>query len=277
MTPGIPRRRAVAFATAVGLLFAGAACGGGESRGPVPTPIVQPSPNPDPPSNPIPPATPAPTLTVSRILAFGDSITEGTDSPPLSFDILGWNLPLAAGRSQSYPFKLKALIDARYTGQTIAVYNGGWAGRQAREDRDGRFGQALSEGKPDLILLLEGANDLNAVLGPNEGINARVTSVVDALEDMVREAKNRGIPVLIATQTPQRPGGPKAWGVELLPRFNDNLRAMASKKDVPLVDLSQLPLTFIGQDGLHPTEAGYQRIAEIWLDALKSRYEKAPQ
>jgi lysophospholipase L1-like esterase len=101
--------------------------------------------------------------------------------------------------------------------------------------------------------------------------------VVDALEDMVRDAQMRGIPVLIGTQTPQRPGGPKAWGVELLPRFNDALRGMAAKKNVPVVDFAQLPMSFIGQDGLHPSEAGYQRMAEMWLDAIKSRYEQSSQ
>ena len=253
-----------------------AACGGGSPRPPTqPGPITQPPAGGDPTTQPPQPVTP-PTLSVSKILAFGDSITEGVDSPPMSFDVRSWNLPLSAGRSQSYPFKLKALIDARYTSQTISVFNGGWAGRQARDDV-GRFSQAIAEGRPDLILLLEGANDLNAALGENEGINARVNSIVDALEDMVRDAGFRGVPVLIATQTPQRPGGPKAWGVELQPRFNDALRAMAAKKNVPLVEFAQLPLSFIGQDGLHPSEAGYQRIAELWLDAIKSRYEKAPQ
>jgi lysophospholipase L1-like esterase len=267
------RRCALVMATAVALAGV-TACGGDSRRPPTqPTPIVQP-PVVDPTPQPAP--GPAPTLGVSRILAFGDSITEGVDSPPMGFDTLSWNLPLTAGRSQSYPFKLKALMDARYTGQSIVVYNGGFAGRQAREDRE-RFSQAMSEGKPDLILLLEGANDLNATLGENEGINARVTSVVDALEDFVREATFRNIPVLIGTQTPQRPGGPKAGGVELLPRFNEALRTMAAKKNAGVVELSQLPLSFIGQDGLHPSEAGYQRIAEMWLDAIKARYERAPQ
>ena len=276
MKSGIWGRRAAAIAAAVGFLLAAAACGGNDHPPTQPAPITQPPVGGDPaPQPPQPPALP-PTLKVSRILAFGDSITEGVDSPPPAFDILAWNLSLAAGRTQSYPYKLKALIEARYTGQTISVFNGGWAGRQAREDVE-RFGQALSEGKPDLVLLLEGANDLNAALAPGEGINARTASIVNALEDMVRDAAARGIPVLIATQTPQRPGGPKAWGVDLQPRFNETLRAMAVKKNVPVVEFADLPLSFIGQDGLHPSEPGYQRMAELWLDAIKSRYEQAPQ
>lgn len=276
MKAGIRGRCVAALAVAAGLLLVSGACGKDGHRPPTqPAPIVQPPPVFEP--TPVPPATPAPTLTVSKILAFGDSITEGTDSPPLPFEVLSWTLPLSAGRSQSFPFKLKLLIDGRYTGQTIAVYNGGLGGRQARDDRE-RFAQAISEGRPDLILLLEGANDINGPLAENEGINARVTSVVDALEEMVREAQERrGIPILIATQTPQRPGGPKAWGVDVLPRFNDALRTMAKKREAEVVDLAQLPMSFMGQDGLHPTESGYQRIAEMWFDAIKKRFEKAPQ
>src|SRR5918993_5288901 len=119
------------LAIAVGV----AACGGDTPRPPTKPPPIQPPAGGDPTPPPPQPVAP-PTLSVSRILAFGDSITEGVDSPPILFDVLSWNLPLAAGRPQSYPFKLKGLLDARYTGQAISVFNGGWAGRQAREDRE---------------------------------------------------------------------------------------------------------------------------------------------
>ncbi len=267
-----PRARNASGLRLVLLVFAlaaAAACGSSPTG---PPPVTQPPPPPDPPKPPAPP-----TLDVARILAFGDSMTEGIDQPPLAHPVFGWTLPQGAGRSQSYPFKFKAMADERYTSQTIAVFNGGLAGRQAREDRE-RFGQALSEGQPQVVLLMEGANDLNGPLAAGEGINARVTSVVDALEDMVRDATARGISVFIATLPPQRPGGPKAGGVDYLPRFNDSLKTMAQKKGATLVDVNaQLPLAFIGADGLHPTEEGYKRIAEIWFEPIKARYERAPQ
>ncbi len=247
-----------------------AACSGSPIQ-PGPGPVIQPPPSQP---NPQPPAT-APVLGITKILTFGDSMTEGVDSPPMALTAAEWTLPLTAGRSQSYPFKLKALIDARYTGQTISVYNGGFAGRNAREDRD-RFSRALSDsGKPEVLLLMEGANDLNSPLEVGEGVNARVASVVNALEDMVREATARGIPVMIATLPPQRPNSPKGGGIAFLPRYNDSVRAMAASKGAQVVDVASLPLSMIGQDGLHPTEAGYARIAELWYDAIKTRFERA--
>ncbi|HVL66021.1 MAG TPA: GDSL-type esterase/lipase family protein, partial [Vicinamibacterales bacterium] len=210
----------------------------------------------------------------TTIVAFGDSMTEGKVSPPVAFGF-GWTLPPDAGISQSYPFKLKALLEARYTTQKITVINAGWSGRQARED-ESRFRSVLSTVKPDLVLLMEGANDLIAARQPGEGDNARVRSTVDALEEMVREAvERRGIPLMIATLPPQRPGTEKALPVHMVPLFNDALPPMASRRGGHLVDIGSLPLSFIGQDGLHPSEAGYQRIAELWMTAIRSRHEKA--
>ena len=61
---------------------------------------------------------------------------------------------------------------------------------------------------------MEGANDFNSPLEVGEGINARVRATVDALEEMVKDATGRGIPVMIATLPPQRPNSPKGGGIE---------------------------------------------------------------
>jgi lysophospholipase L1-like esterase len=198
-------------------------------------------------------------------------MTEGTTSPPLTT----WTFRLDAGLTHSYPFKLQTLTSGRYTSQTIAVFNAGRAGQRAVDDR-GRFNDALDEARPDIVLLMEGANDLNAPFNTGEGINDRIRTTVAGLEDMVRDAGFRRIPVFLATLPPQRDGGPKAGAATFLTRYNDALKVMASNKGASIVDVyPQFPLSDIGQDGLHPTEAGYQRIAEIWLEALKRQYERA--
>ena len=243
------------------------ACGDDPPTGPTTNPPVVQPPVVTPPSPP--PAAPPPTLGVTRILAFGDSMTEGTTSTPVTTLLFR----LDAGLSRSYPFKLQTISSARYSGQTIQILNAGHAGNQAVNDR-GRFSDVIGDAKPQLVLLMEGANDLNG-LAPGESINARVATTVAALEDMVRDAGFRGIPVMLGTLPPQRPGGPKAGAATFLDRFNIALKTMAANKGAQIVDVNaQLPLTEIGQDGLHPTETGYQRIAEIWLEAIKGKYEK---
>ena len=266
MKPGALRGVVLILAAISGAALSG--CGDSPTQ---PGPIA-PAPEPPAPPQPSPPPPPAPPprLGVTRILAFGDSMTEGTTSPALPT----WAFRLDAGRTQSYPFKLQALIAARYTDQSIQVLNAGWAGRRASEDRE-RFNAAISDAAPDVILLLEGANDLNGPLR-DQGVNDRIRETVGSLEDMVRDAASRQKPIFVATLPPQRPGGPKAGAADFLPRFNDAVKAMANAKGGQIVDVfGAFPLSEIGQDGLHPTDSGYDRLAGIWLEALKGRYETA--
>jgi lysophospholipase L1-like esterase len=208
---------------------------------------------------------PPPTLRVTRILAFGDSITAGTTSQAIVTS-------LTAGLPESYPFKLQTLVTARYTAQTITVSNAGNAGEQVLDPgTQKRFSNAVSEAKPDLILLMEGANDLNNIRG---SVNDAITVIVGNLEEMVKEAGRRGIPIMVATLPPERLA--KRTGAPYLPRFNDAIKVMAAKKGGILVDVNaEFPESLIGQDGLHPTEEGYQRLAEIYLTAIKGLYESA--
>lgn len=256
----------VALAPALVVL---AACDGSRPTDPTPI-VVEPTPAPAPAPTPTP-TVPAPRLGVTRILAFGDSMTEGVASPPLSSI---WHFRLDAGLPRSYPFKLQTLITARYADQAIEVFNAGLAGQRAAEDLD-RFNHAVSEARPNVILLMEGANDLNAPLGQTD-VDNRINETVGAVEDMVRSAGRQQLPVFVATLPPQRAGGPKAGAAAFLDRYNQGLKTMAANKGAQVVDVfAQVPVTDIGADGLHPTENGYQRIAEIWLEALKAHYETA--
>jgi lysophospholipase L1-like esterase len=238
-----------------------AACGS-RPTGPTPPPITDPGGTGTGTGTPPPPPPPPPTLNVTRILAFGDSMTSGTTSPVVSL------FGLDAGIPQSYPFKLQLLETERYSTQTITVLNAGSGGNKAKDDR-ARLADAVREGSPQVVLLLEGANDLNS------GESIRQT--VDALEDMVRDTQALGITVLLATLPPQRPGEKNTGNAALIPSLNDAIRVMAGKKGATLVDLNaQFPIELIGQDGLHPTEDGYEKVAEIFQAAIASKWEQAP-
>jgi lysophospholipase L1-like esterase len=258
--PRLGRFVLVCVAALAGLVVP--ACGGGTTG---PTPIVEPPPQ-EPPPTPPPPPVP-PTLAVMRILAFGDSMTWGTTSPPLVRPSLTAGLPV------SYPYKLQDLLSARYTAQTITVLNAGQPSEHVVDSGTlKRFNGALSEAKPDLVLLMEGANDLNDT---QDMANDAITVIVGTLEEMVKEAGRRRIPIMVGTLPPQRL--PKGTGAPFVPRFNEAVKVMAAKKGGILVDVNaQLPEALIGQDGLHPTEEGYQRLAQIYMDAIKGNYESTP-
>ena len=253
------------------LLLAGllsASCGGNPA-GPAPLPpVVEPPAPPQPP----PPPAPSPVLGVTRILAFGDSMTAGTTSLPATFGFTP-----SAGLPQSYPFKLQELLTARYATQSVVAHNAGWAGEMVSAGR-ARLGGVLRDAAPEVALLMEGANDLNNMRDlEGSALSSAIQRTVDAMEDMVREAQGHGVTPFVATLPPQRPDGPKGGATAFLGRYNDGLRGMAEKKGAILVDVhAGMSVEMIGQDGLHPTEAGYQRIAEVFAEALAAKYEQQP-
>ncbi len=250
-----------------GLCICAAACGGGRTpTSPTPPPVDPP------PVEPPPPPPPPPVLGITRILAFGDSMTYGTTQAVYSPTLLTAGLPV------SYPYKLEALLAATYTSQAIVTLNAGKPGEYATNPATrSRFDDTLTEAQPEVVLLMEGANDLNNIPA-GSSINAKITATADALEDMVREAvERRHLKVMLATLPPQRPGGRNAGAAGFLDSYNDALRRISVKRGATLVDVNaQFPLSLIGQDGLHPTDAGYDKLAEIFRDAIVSAYDATP-
>ena len=177
-------------------------------------------------------------------------------------------MQLTPGLSQSYPFKLFDMLTARYTADEVLVYNAGKPGERASEAGD-RLAQSIRESTPELVLMMDGANDL---LG-----DAGVSTTVGAVDRLVRDALHRGVKVMLATLPPQRASGRRGFAAPIIPAYNDEIRRVATKNSVILVDLyAQVPLSMIGEDGLHPTEEGYQRIAEIFREAIAREYEQRP-
>jgi lysophospholipase L1-like esterase len=205
---------------------------------------------------------PPPRITATRFVAFGDSITAGV--------VASGSQTLVWRREVAYPLTLQGLLALRYTAQTIVVADEGLAGERIG-DGQRRLPQVLARDTPEVLLVLEGINDLNG------GGAAVVPTVVSGLDAMVREGRSRRVRVFVATLLPQRPGGSRAGAVTVIPIANDQIRAMAASEGAPLVDLYQgfggEAGMLIGDDGLHPNAAGYQKIAEIFFAAIRNELE----
>jgi lysophospholipase L1-like esterase len=214
--------------------------------------------------------TVVPTLAKVKFVAFGDSITAGQTSPSPTVLLLN--------ESDSYPYKLQRLLAARYSDQTIQVVNEGVSGERADDTGKRRFGRVLDTDKPDVVLLLEGANDLNYAFTHTGDAKSGVRIVVRALQEMLDSADSRKVPVLLATLTPQDPEGRNGHGADALPELNADIRRLADDDRVIIVDLFNglggTPKGSIGADGLHPTADGYTKIAQIWFDTIQHHYEK---
>jgi lysophospholipase L1-like esterase len=223
---------------------------------------------------PITVTAPAPRLSRTRFLAFGDSMTAGEVSQLTArLDGGASNHRLIVIPAASYPTQLLARLRARYTTQTavLEVVNAGRPGEWA-EDGAVRLPGVMSTVRPEAVLLLEGLNEL-AALGGMSGVQRAVT----ALDTMAKEVRHRGARAFIATLPPTRTTGPRAVPASVILSLNLQIRAMARGEGAVLVDLHEALSVdvnrYIGPDGAHPTEAGYERIADTFMTAIRATLE----
>jgi lysophospholipase L1-like esterase len=217
-------------------------------------------------------------LSVSRFVAFGDSITWGEDGRNSSSASAGggqrFHPEVQFDTPNTYPGALTTDLDARYTGQLPQVANRGSVGEQVLDP--GTFPRFTRDtaGAYDVVLLMEGANDLAPTTS--------ASTIAAGLGRMIDNARSRGLKVYLATIPPENASSPcmprcRGGNAGLVPPFNDQVRALAASKGVPLVDVFQAfngdVVSLIGPDGLHPSEAGYHRIADTFFTAIKQTLE----
>jgi lysophospholipase L1-like esterase len=203
-----------------------------------------------------------PTIASTRFLAFGDSITEGVTSPASGI-LQRVDLP------DAYPGKLQQMLAARYTAQSIAVLNRGVAGERLAQGVE-RLPGVLDADRPEVLLLLEGVNNIR---------NVPTAELANDLDDMVREALRRNIKVLLATLLPisdAREAG-REGTQQAIRDLNEEIYDIARRRGLgapvdPYTVFLQNP-SLIGIDGLHPTAAGYTRLAEVFFEAIRQRNE----
>lgn len=214
-----------------------------------------------------------PSISKTRFLAFGDSITAGEVTVPVSSSRgLGTSYKQVQVISAAYPTVLGLQLIGRYKSQedSIAVANYGAGGEKAINARD-RFFAALNTVRPDVVLLMEGSNDIAL------GEDGAASGAAREINIMVNEARRRGMFVFLATIAPGRPGGSKTIAPIFLTDYNNRMRSVAASTGATLVDINAALATdvtrYIGVDGLHPNELGYSKIAETFFNAVRAQFE----
>lgn len=217
-----------------------------------------------------------PTLSRTRFLAFGDSLTSGEVTAPVGLVPDGGisllqppNFKMVLVPSASYPTQLASMLQSRYPTQagSISITNAGLPGEFSFFGVE-RFPAEVAAANPEVVLLLEGANDLR-IFGPG--------TPAMALQEMMAEGRRRGARVFVATPMPSKPGGRNSLSNTVLGELSAILKVAAAAENAVVVDLfgSLMPEvnTVIGADGLHPTEVGYKRIAEMFFAAIQANLE----
>lgn len=272
------KTRFLAIAAIALLPVSGTVSCGSSPTTPTPPPVVIPDPDPDPDPEP----EPLPTLSVSRILAFGDSLTEGaSDGQPLS----PWVGFAGLNPSTSYPFQLQEMLDEIYGANKATVTNAGRGGEQLSGAAKDRFTSALSQHNPQVLLLMHGVNNLNAgVQAQNSGSSITdeeiVTGTANLLDELIEIAKEQkpGIRIMLATLPRQKTGlSNKTLSAHLIPDYNDEMRLNASEEGCDLIDIyAVIKESDLMPDGLHVSQAGNLKIAKAFYAKIKARYHKAP-
>jgi lysophospholipase L1-like esterase len=214
-------------------------------------------------------------------VTLGDSITEGCC------------LPEFVDANVRYPDELARLLLARYRGQPrLGVLNSGISGNRVLNNNIGPNAQVrldpdvLTQSGVTHVILLEGVNDLGlgmadlggVVLGPV----VTADEIIAGYKHIINRAHNAGIKILIGTVLPFKGFAlPGYWSPENeAKRQQVNAWIRSSDLHDGLVDFDaairdpddpeRMFAVFDGGDGLHPSAAGYERMAAEAAKALLS-------
>ena len=218
--------------------------------------------------NPCPPAG-----MPCRILPFGDSITDGAGSSGGGYRVPLFRMSLAAkqaitfvGSASNGPAMVDGAVFPRlhegHSGFTIDP-GGGRAGISPLVDR------VMAAQKPHIVLLMIGTNDIDIKLDVANA-PARLAAMLDKIAAAAPEAL-----IVLAQMVPT--GNDTTNG-----RVRDYNNAMpdlvgtraAAGKHVILVDMygaftaNVAYKTALMSDGLHPKDAGYLVMADVWYQAI---------
>ena len=205
-----------------------------------------------------------------RILFQGDSITDAgrnkqAQDQPSELSALG---PGYAGRAAG---KLLALQpDAGHE-----VFNRGISGNRVT-DLYARWRRDALNLKPDLISILIGINNIWHHFGSNDGVNsARFEHLYRLLlEDTRAELPDTRLVLCTPFVTPCGAVGDE-WPPVVAKRAAI-VHNLALAFEAQVIDfrgafecwLNDAPAAYWAQDGVHPTPAGHERMAELWIDSV---------
>ena len=213
----------------------------------------------------------------TRILFQGDSITDGGrgygDDPN---HILG----------QDYAYLLAACCGAHYPDMNWTFLNRGISGNKVT-DLAGRWQNDALNLKPDVLSVLVGVNDAGSVVGSGGAGGVSAAQYEQAYDGILQQAlaANPNLKIVLCEPFVALIGhvleNPALWNGEIEKRQAVVAR-LAVKYHAPVVHFQKMfddaiahssqPVTYWIWDGIHPTYAGHELMAEEWLRTVNQFY-----
>ncbi|MFJ5265575.1 SGNH/GDSL hydrolase family protein [Streptomyces sp. NPDC088387] len=189
-------------------------------------------------------------------MPLGDSITDGYTPYPGGYRVKLWQL-LAAG-GHTVDFVGSQTNGPAELGDRDHEGHPGWRIDQLDTNIETWLGQS----DPRTIMLLIGTNDLNQ----NHDIE-NAPDRLSGLIDHIRAIKPQTI-IFVATIPPQS----NATLESRVRAYNAAIPSVVARKgsQVRLVKMYDALTTADLADGIHPTKAGYDKMASVWHNALRS-------
>lgn len=209
----------------------------------------------------------------TRILFQGDSITDmnrGRNADPNH--LLG----------HSYAFLIAAEIGAHFPEKNLTFINRGISGNTVT-DLAGRWKKDTLAEKPDVLSVLIGINDIGSAFRANKRVDAAAfEATYDQLLAAAR-AENPKLKIVLCepfVDQGRSTNSRLADWQEDVKKLQAAVNRLAKKYQAPVVNLPKVfedakkraALSYWIWDGVHPTYAGHQLVAEEWLKCVREAW-----
>ena len=204
-----------------------------------------------------------------KILFQGDSITDAFRKPE--------EINPAYQLGNGYAFLVAAQLSARHPERLFEFINQGVSG-QAVQHLAERWQADALDVNPDVLSLLVGVNNIiHRVHGQSEIPDDEILQLYRSLLDNMR-LHNPMCRLLLLEPFLLHTGTVTDEMVESLRPIQVGIASIARDFDVPIIPLqsdfdralSRAPAAYWAYDGIHPTHAGFQLIADNWLQTVET-------